>query len=192
MSDIRLIIDACIVSSSGEQDALLSKECRKVLMTIFDKGYSVVLCEKLCDEWRAHGSKFSKSWRKSMKERNRLSILEINPDLKLREKIFMAPSIERDQFILKIVSDDIHLIELALATDKRIISTDDQVRNHLKSASKTVEEIKVILWANPLQTEENVIYWLENGAPEDENRTIGFIVPPDPLMRNGHRIKRMA
>ena len=69
------------------------------------------------------------------------------------------------------------LIEAALATDQRIASLDDRVRNHLKEISQGLNELAAICWVNPEKTAERAIEWLEQGAPADRTRMLGYLPP---------------
>ena len=82
-----------------------------------------------------------------------------------------------NEFVAAIVEKDRHLIEAGLATDQRIASLDDRVRDHLKEHSSVLREVAPICWINPNTPEEQVIFWLESGAPADGFRTLGHIPP---------------
>jgi len=70
---------------------------------------------------------------------------------------------------------DVHLIEAALDTDKTIISLDDNTaRKFFALGSDEFEELKYIVWVNPDRPEETAIEWLENGAPAENQRMLGF------------------
>jgi hypothetical protein len=55
---------------------------------------------------------------------------------------------------------DVQLLEAALATDKRIVSNDDEARRSYKG----IPHVKLVLWINPSRKEETAIEWLNAGA----------------------------
>jgi hypothetical protein len=79
-----------------------------------------------------------------------------------------------DVHIRVLIDKDRCLIEAALATDKRVASLDDKVRNHLKDHRSTLPEIAPICWVNPDIATERGVAWLESGAPADRSRTLGY------------------
>ncbi len=74
---------------------------------------------------------------------------------------------------------DICLLEAALATDKIVISLDDNTaRKYFSQAAQQIQSLKDslkdIVWVNPDHVEqEQPIFWLERGAPYEESRTLG-------------------
>jgi hypothetical protein len=74
------------------------------------------------------------------------------------------------------VKKDIHLIEASLATDKIVVSLDDNTaRRFFTQAAKEVEELcelKAIAWVNPDKLEEDSINWLKSGANLDAERLL--------------------
>jgi hypothetical protein len=64
------------------------------------------------------------------------------------------------------MTKDLCLIEAALATDKIVISLDDNTaRKFFSEASVKIDELKDIVWVNPDKVdEEQPIEWLRNGA----------------------------
>jgi hypothetical protein len=63
---------------------------------------------------------------------------------------------------------DVHLLEAALATDKRIISNDDEARN----SYKRIPSVRLLLWINPSHQEETAIEWLNAGAKLERRRQL--------------------
>ncbi|MCX8068367.1 MAG: hypothetical protein N3B68_11290 [Anaerolineae bacterium] len=60
---------------------------------------------------------------------------------------------------------DLFLIELALASDRRIISLNEKQREQFSQLAKHIPELADILWLNP--DREDVPAWLQRGAPDD-------------------------
>jgi len=55
---------------------------------------------------------------------------------------------------------DVHLLEAALATDKRIASGDDTASGFYRG----IPEVRMVLWINPAREEERAMEWLGEGA----------------------------
>lgn len=62
------------------------------------------------------------------------------------------------------ISEDLHLIEAALAFDSIVISRDDSVRVLLSSVTGSCPEIKKVVWCNPVELGEEGLDWLRAGA----------------------------
>jgi hypothetical protein len=75
--------------------------------------------------------------------------------------------------VLAIIEKDRHLIEAALATDKRVVSIDERVRQHLRTHARNLPEILSLCWSNPALPDEKCIAWLESGAPAERSRLLG-------------------
>ena len=69
------------------------------------------------------------------------------------------------------------LIEAALATDKRVASLDDQVRQHLREHAIKLSEVLSICWVNPNMPAEASVAWLESGAPLERSRMLDHAPP---------------
>jgi len=67
------------------------------------------------------------------------------------------------------------LIEAAIATDRIVISLDDNTaRRFFGRVAVQVDELKEIVWVNPPKIEEEKpIEWLENGAKPEKERMLG-------------------
>jgi hypothetical protein len=87
----------------------------------------------------------------------------------LAEKIVRANTPEK---ALNAMEKDLHLVEAARATDNRIVSLDDAARRYFCATSAIAGELRQILWVNPAMETERPIQWLEEGAPNEEERLI--------------------
>jgi hypothetical protein len=72
------------------------------------------------------------------------------------------------------------LLEAALSSDKRILSLDDRVRDQLRAHIERLPELRSIHWANPRLQHEQVVTWLQAGAPDDRNRRLERQVEQNP------------
>jgi hypothetical protein len=104
-----------------------------------------------------------------MNNLRKLRVLPPAGDTTLRDGIAEhAP----DENVAAIVLKDCHLVEAALATDRRVAALDDKVRNHLAGLLAAVPPLQSLLWVNPASEEEKVVEWLEAGAPDQKKRRL--------------------
>jgi hypothetical protein len=75
----------------------------------------------------------------------------------------------RRRMITDAMLKDVHLLEAALATDKRIISNDDRARNSFRP----IPDVRLVLWVNPSRPEEKAVEWLNSGAGIESYRRLG-------------------
>jgi hypothetical protein len=64
---------------------------------------------------------------------------------------------------------DVHLLEAALATDKRIVSRDDTARNSFRG----IRDVRLVVWVNPYRPEERAVEWLSRVARMESYRQLG-------------------
>jgi len=179
----RIVVDTCVARSAGRTviEDPVSKVCRNTLLTLEKSkfAYQIVMTQCLLEEWERNASVFALWWLTQMRSKKRvvnLGNVEIDH---LRERVDKAIGLlperrdARDR-----IFEDIHLIEAALMSDKRIISRDENARCHfyyvITFGPSTIDlsDIGEILWVNPEKAEEDVIGWLESGAPEEETRCL--------------------
>ncbi len=165
-----LIIDASVARSSGEKDAKNpdSKYCREFLNGVLEICHKIVMTPEIRDEWKKHESNFALTWRSSMMQKKKIHILkDISLDHDLWNQVETVAKSDKDRGIM---IKDMLLIEGAIATDKIIISLDEKVRTLFQQVPK----ISNILWVNPAKPEEKALEWLENGAPIETQRLLGY------------------
>lgn len=179
----RLVIDASVLTASGDENATFptSRNCHEFLKNVLQICHRAVITKALETEWNDHKSRFGQAWRSQMDRKGKLISIQMLDNAELREKIYLS------DVILEGLSDkqrwevrkDIHLLEAALATDKIIVSMDDNTaRRFFTQAAKEVEELselKMIAWVNPDKPEESPIEWLRSGANPDAERLLGFV-----------------
>lgn len=162
-----LVIDASVGRSSGgpKSSHPTAKATRDFLSAMLrETCHKVVMTPAIREEWNKHQSRFAKIWRSSMVARKRLRALDQNEREDLRLKIQANnASIKEIAAMLK----DVHLIEAALTTDSRIISSDTTARNFFAKASSSIPELRPILWVNPVFDSSGAIMWLKKGAGDD-------------------------
>jgi hypothetical protein len=148
----------------------VSFHCTKFLNAIWLVGHVVVMSGELRAEWRRHRSRFSRAWQQRMFGARRVIVLDRAADKAFRAGISDATP---EAAIAAILLKDCHLIEAALATDRRIASLDDQARQHFGRAAAHVQPLRRVCWVNPTVADEKPLDWLRQGAPLDRYRLLG-------------------
>jgi len=168
----RFVIDASVARSAGKRKSIdpVASTCRDFLQKALDICYRVVMNKKISDEWDEHQSQFALKWRATMKAKKKIVSLSQVSHKRLREKIKKATSDVREYEAMK---KDLHLIRSALATDKIIISRDNEARECYSKIRDEVIELTSLIWVDPTRSNEQAIEWLENGAKFEKKRLLG-------------------
>ncbi|HBE19236.1 MAG TPA: hypothetical protein DEG17_14545 [Cyanobacteria bacterium UBA11149] len=168
-----LVIDASVAHAAGGEKAIYptSVYCRDFLKAVLDICHKFVMTPDIREEWNNHQSQFARKWRSQMVAKGKFEFLDVSVNQELWDKIDAIAATDkqrRDMF------KDLRLIEAAIATDKTVISLDDNTARKLFSRAATeVDELKDIVWVNPTKVEEEKpIEWLKNGANPEENRLL--------------------
>ena len=168
----RLVVNASVArAASGEEaTALVSINCTEFLETFRDEcRHHIVMTPELSEEWNAHQSIFTATWLKSMIARRRFDYVEPLVNRVLREKIEKTATHEKQ---IEAMRKDFHLLEAARETDQTIISLDETARGCFARATQHVNEIRHIVWVNPVCTEEEPLVWIQNGVPPEGHRQL--------------------
>jgi hypothetical protein len=171
-----LVIDACVARASGKENATYptSKNCRDFFIAVLDNGHRLVMTPDIFIEWKNHESSFARKWRLGMVARKKVTILCAVQNEEIRDKI---AGCHNDENVVTILMKDMLLIEAAFATGNSVTSIDEEARLHFNSAALTVTDLRSIAWVNPDKDDETPIPWLENGAPLDAHRKLGYKHP---------------
>lgn len=166
----RLVIDASIAQASGErsEDDPRSRHCRELLQAILTICHQITMSPGIAEEWKQHQSKFTRIWRYSMEARKKICRVDALPDEALRSRVLAVASSEKDK---EAMLKDLHLIEAALATDKIVISIDATAQGLFHSSSAKIGTLRDVVWVNPEKMPEQILSWLEDGAPLDSTKT---------------------
>jgi hypothetical protein len=111
-----------------------------------------------------------------MMARKKIQYVDIDPHRSLKSRL---PRAAKDPSILAIMEKDRHLIEAALIIDRRVVSLDEKVREHFRAQQPTLREVREICWVNPEFAEQELLAWLERGAPADRSLMLGHL-PTEP------------
>jgi hypothetical protein len=159
-----LVIDASVARSAGETEHPVSSACRQTLLTVLKVCHRVVMCKEIAREWKKHQSRYSSNWLAAMQSKGKIVRVEIPEDKVLTEKLERLDVGEKG---LRAMLKDLHLVEAARQTDFRIVSGDEAARGLFRLASEQIDELRPILWVNPVIEEDNCIEWLKAGAKKD-------------------------
>jgi hypothetical protein len=171
-----LVIDASIARAAGDVSMHpTSRSCREFLQAVLDLCHRMAMTAPIQEEWNKHQSRFARQWRKSMMARKKLEMIEIPSHHSLEKRIKLAVA---DKRVVAIIEKDRRLIEAALATDERVASLDDEVRDCLRDHCSKLPEVASVCWVNPKNPTEGAVAWLESGAPADRFRTLGYAPAP--------------
>ncbi len=171
----RLVIDASVARAAGDEGATYPKSvhCRDFLQAGLKICHQVVMTPAIKAEWDKHQSKFALTWRRQMVAKKKWNYLEISINDSLWTEIESIAAHVGNKRIAE-MTKDLCLIEAALATDKIVISLDDNTaRKFFSEASVKIDELKDIVWVNPDKIEEErPIEWLRNGAKAESDRLL--------------------
>lgn len=156
-----LVIDASVARSAGETEHPVSSACRQTLTSVLKICHRMVMCKEIDVEWRKHQSGFALKWRAAMQSKGKIVRIEIPKDSALPEKLEGLHVGEKG---IKAMLKDIHLIEAAMQTDLRIVSSDEAARKLFRAASEHIDELKPIYWVNPTIEDDDCVGWLRGGA----------------------------
>jgi hypothetical protein len=165
------VIDASIAKAAGDTSMHpTSKNCREFLESVRGICHRMVQTDLIREEWKKHQSRFARMWCLSMMKRKKIESVKVAPSYSLVERLEDA---RLDSSVLAAIDKDRHLLEAALATDKRVASLDEKVRFHLQEHASKLPEVLSICWVNPSMADEECIPWLKSGAPAAKGRMIG-------------------
>jgi hypothetical protein len=168
----RLIIDASVARSATMSQDSTSTACREFLQEVLTVCHQVILTHEIEREWQYVAlqirsradevrSRFLVGWMFAMGRKGKLLHPHVGSDATLRQKInhLGLPGQARQA-----ISEDLHLIEAALATDLIVVSRDDEVHGLLRGITSSCSEIRKVVWCNPVSLGHEGVEWLRKGA----------------------------
>lgn len=177
----KLVVDTSVARAAGQQDSASPRgaRCRGCLDLVTSAGHQLVWSPRIREEWHKkrengsyYASKYALDWLQLMLKKGRLFRPEEAPSLEdaLRE------TSTTDKAKIAMV-EDVHLIDAALASDRVVLSLDEEVRGCFRAVVDEVEPLRKVAWANPLRDEEAVLEWLRDGAKPQAERELGHRPP---------------
>jgi hypothetical protein len=170
----RLVIDASVARSATMSQDETSTACREFLQAVLDVCHRAVLTADVYREWDYNAlrirtksderrTRFLVDWMFAMSRKKRGKILRarVDRDEALRAKInrLGLPGNARHE-----ITEDLHLVEAAPASDRIVVSRDDSVRDLLRGIAGGCPEFAKVLWCNPVELGEEGVEWLRTGA----------------------------
>lgn len=165
---IALVVDADVARSCGHPDAPAARAqtCRDVLDAVRTAPLDVVMSREISEEWLEHASRYASKWLVKMRSSRRVVEVEPPHHGPTRRACHSLPN-----GVAALVRKDLHLVEAALATDRRVVSLDKRVRHHLTGLAQRIGELKRILWAPA--DDPACVAWIKRGAVEDPTWSLG-------------------
>ena len=117
-------------------------------------------------------SRFTSTWLAAMAARGRVISDKVGTNDTRRREIESAAATKPTE--LAALRKDFHLVDAAIATDRTVVSRDDEVRRLFRAAAQSVAAIQKVVWVNPTVPAEKPVEWLLNGAKAENVRTLGY------------------
>ncbi|MCY4526910.1 MAG: hypothetical protein OXB89_09915 [Anaerolineaceae bacterium] len=166
-----LVIDTDITGSASMSKEKTPTNCRVFLEAVREFGHQFVFSPEMKNEWEFHRSGWSQTWLRTMQVRRQVKYTDDFPNENLRRRISrLSKDVDSREAMLK----DIHLLELALVTDRTITSRNNSERKLFADASQRIRMIRDIMWVNPDTESEFCLDWLRRGAPLKRKRQLGY------------------
>jgi hypothetical protein len=165
------VIDASIARAAGPPESKhpTGMLCREFLQKIRSICRRVAWNDSIKAEWEKHQSAFARTWFVSMFNLRKVRLVPNETDERFREAIRGHSS---DAGVVEAMLKDAHLIEAALATNRRIAALDQTVRGHFGRMTATYSSLLQIVWVNPVLEGVTCFEWLESGAVEEPDRQL--------------------
>lgn len=169
-----LVIDASIARAAGPEDSIAPKSiyCRRFLLEIRKCGHYIIMTHNINNEWNKHQSSFARSWLVSMVSRKQRIFINKSRNEELRQRVV---EVVADAAIQEIIMKDIHMVEAAIVKDNLITSLDDRVKHHLQNLTNSIEELRLIIWINPIVSDFDCLRWINEGCKHEESLHLGYI-----------------
>ena len=176
MSGKRLVVDACVGSSSGYKEQYPeSKYSREALLAIKNNhDHILVFTSELSTEWQNRASRFGTKFRAEMARKGRTSYV---PDDAWRTLMGRCTRVLSTAAEIASFEKDFHLVAAALYTDRVIVSNEKNLPNHLISVRHDVSEVRDLQFGNPRIEEQICVDWLAAGAPVEIHRAVSSLTP---------------
>jgi hypothetical protein len=123
----------------------------------------VAFCMTLVAEWNTHARKYALDWPANMRSRGFTRLIRIDD----AERARVQDAAKRvGQNCLVPMTKDLHIVCLAVQTDKRVVSHETSLPKQLKAAKRHYLILGTIHWARPCHAP--TVHWLQAGAPDDD------------------------
>lgn len=167
-----IVVDASIARSAGLTENPTSVACRQILDTILQYCHRIAVSQAARQEWSNHASGYSVRWYAAMTARRKVLLVPgtvSQAELQARLEASISQVSQQEA-----VAKDFHLLIAALETDKIVLTRGERLRRILHTAAQQVGELRGLIFANPVASDEKVIAWLNRGAPAERHRCLGY------------------
>lgn len=145
--------------------------CARVLQTIRMVCHRAAFGSVLEREYSLHESPWASDWRTSMAQKGKwVGVAEENRRL---TGLLASTRCPLTKSGAAAALKDLHLVVLALASDRIILSTDDTAGDLFARLAKLDDRLAPVHWINPRTHCDGLIPWLEQGAPERADWQLG-------------------
>ena len=171
-----IVIDVSVARGAGTSGKPQPEACRQALAAVRDFGHRVAMSNEVQGEWmklwngqngmpRPYASLIAIQWLKDMRSSGKVDDIVLEKNSALRQRCLLglqqnhqfAPSVEP-------VTKDFHLAETALKSDKRVLSLDHRMFNHLHNLQEIANEVCQVMWVDPVINP--TVVWLKDEAPD--------------------------
>lgn len=153
-----LVVDASVARAAGDKAEPPSGPCRAALQHIDKQGFVIAMDRELKDEWVRHASRFSRGWLATLRSKGRT----ITPDAWDGVVSLLDAASDLDGHGPDEVAKDVHLVGLAVQTDRRVLSHDTRQRTFLRRLAPGLPDIQRVHWVDPVDA--GALAWLQDGA----------------------------
>lgn len=147
---IRYVVDSTVMQAAGPlrgpSQALTARACRDFLMVIYTVCHRAVINNAIENEWRCHASTFSRMWWTRMARSGKCAWVGDCERDDVRRRI---DSCSLGATEVQAMRDDIHLVEAALATDRRIVSMDAEALRLFSLLAEEDDQLRSLQWIDP-------------------------------------------
>lgn len=162
-----IVVDTSVARACGRGHIRANSpapQCVAALAAMADGNMRTAMSAALKKEWDTHAGEYAKKWLGNMIARKRFSMVRApwDGESSVEDEAQGLPEKKR-QAVLK----DLHLVSLAMLTDRRVLSLDDSQRELLSLIVSKVISLRKLHWVNPKGAETQ--RWLLEGACDQQS-----------------------
>ena len=163
-----VVVDADVARRARDQSPDADAAASAAALTELRRGpCRVAMSAALWEEWRRHKRRYATQWLAGMFAEKRIVRRgAVTASAAVRAAIATLPEEERPA-----AEKDLHLVELALDTDERVLSFDDKARRRFARLAPVARPLHPIHWVSPVSP--GCAGWLAEGAPERDEARLG-------------------
>jgi hypothetical protein len=160
----RLVIDANLLRAASGSAASQAAASSAVLNTVYKLCHRAAVNAALLDEWDRHSGREGRRWRVEMEKRGKVIEVETESHwLRAQlDEVFPVAGERRE------VTKDLHLLELAGAADRVILSIEKRAPALLRRQAGSRRALEEVTWHNPVVDTDRTVRWLRSGARRDD------------------------